>query len=159
MKKLSLFRLAFVPLSLASLSALAQTDDAPAIQKTPTPVIFPDASRFTRVDAPVVKQKQVPAKQVQAPLRGSDQPIEPDWETSFATTDDADVFTVIDANNDGLTWGWNDSYDGSMRSEYSANNGNDDWLVTPPSISCPEDSISSSLISATQPPTGSTPSR
>ena len=132
MTKLSLFRLAFVPLSLASLSALAQTDDAPAIQKTPTPVIFPDASRFTRVDAPVVKQKQVPAKQVQAPLRGSDQPIEPDWETSFATTDDADVFTVIDANNDGLTWGWNDSYDGSMRSEYSANNGNDDWLVTPP---------------------------
>ena len=70
MTKLSLFRLAFVPLSLASLSALAQTDDAPAIQKTPTPVIFPDASRFTRVDAPVVKQKQVPAKQVQAPLRG-----------------------------------------------------------------------------------------
>ena len=132
MTKLSLFRLAFVPLSLASLSALAQTDDAPAIQKTPTPVIFPDASRFTRVDAPVVKQKQVPAKQVQAPLRGSDQPIEPDWETSFATTDDADVFTVIDANNDGLTWGWSDSYDGSMRSEYSANNGNDDWLVTPP---------------------------
>ena len=62
MTKLSLFRLAFVPLSLASLSALAQTDDAPAIQKTPTPVIFPDASRFTRVDAPVVKQKQVPAK-------------------------------------------------------------------------------------------------
>ena len=50
------------------------------------------------------------------------------WETSFATTDDAAVFTVIDANNDGLTWGWNDSYDGSMRSEYSANNGNDDWL-------------------------------
>lgn len=47
MTKLSLFRLAFVPLSLASLSALAQTDDAPAIQKTPTPVIFPDASRFT----------------------------------------------------------------------------------------------------------------
>ena len=132
MTKLSLLRLAFVPLSMATLTALAQNDPT-ALRRQPAPMTFPDASRpIAQKLQQALQQKQAPRKAVQSPLRGSDTPIEPDWQTSFDLTADVNLFTVYDLNQDGITWEWNDAYDGSMRSNYSRNNGNDDWLVTPP---------------------------
>lgn len=127
--KYPLLRLALVPLSMVALTATAQTDAARA-EKQPAQVTFPDGSRLLRP----VAQAKLPARKTQgAPVRvGPDTTIEPDWQTTFDTQADVNLFTVYDANQDGYTWGWNDAYDGSMRSEYSSRNGNDDWLISPP---------------------------
>ena len=41
-----------------------------------------------------------------------------------------DIFTVIDANEDGSTWNWDNTY--LTNYEYSADNAADDYLVTLP---------------------------
>lgn len=55
--------------------------------------------------------------------------IQPDWKEDFLTASSLDLFTIIDANDDGMTWNFSEA--GSVRSWYSSQNGNDDWLITP----------------------------
>lgn len=57
--------------------------------------------------------------------------IEPDYLETFDTQSDFDVYTVIDNNNDGSTWSWNE-YNQSAAYKYSSENAADDWLITPP---------------------------
>ncbi|MGI6222801.1 MAG: choice-of-anchor J domain-containing protein [Prevotella sp.] len=54
----------------------------------------------------------------------------PYWE-DFPTETDMNLYTVIDANNDGATWKW-DSWDYAARYTLSVENTGDDWLFTPP---------------------------
>lgn len=60
--------------------------------------------------------------------------IEPDYVELFTTKTPMQLYTVIDANNDGKTWDWGmyDDTDGYVYSMFSNSNGNDDWLITPP---------------------------
>lgn len=56
------------------------------------------------------------------------------WQNGFDSQDDFDKFTVINANNDDVTWSWGGrrfAYQYAARTGYSSTNGNDDWLVTP----------------------------
>lgn len=55
--------------------------------------------------------------------------IVPPYQHSFATEAGAENHTVIDANNDGKTWGY---YSNSMSISYNNNVAMDDWLITPP---------------------------
>lgn len=55
--------------------------------------------------------------------------IEVPYVEQFATESSLDVFTIIDANNDGYTW---DYFEGTPRYFYSNTNDGDDWLITPP---------------------------
>ena len=48
----------------------------------------------------------------------------------FNTEEDFNLFTVIDANNDGRTWEWNEDY-GVAYCSFSSMQANDDWLITP----------------------------
>lgn len=57
--------------------------------------------------------------------------IQPDWTEDFLTASAMNFFTVIDANQDGVKWGY-DTDEQAARSWYSNTNGNDDWLITPP---------------------------
>ena len=52
----------------------------------------------------------------------------------FDYSDDADFFTIIDANKDGKTWKWNQGLGVNpyMRVDYNADRATDDWLITPP---------------------------
>ena len=54
--------------------------------------------------------------------------------TGFNTQEGMDVFTIIDANNDGKTWAWGKSLSGEGRAEYYFNKEQnaDDWMLTPP---------------------------
>lgn len=54
--------------------------------------------------------------------------IDGDWVVKVKDSDIFPLFKIIDANNDGKTW--TSGYYGVV-SNFSANNGNDDWLVTP----------------------------
>ena len=53
------------------------------------------------------------------------------YRCNFDTQNDFDIFTVIDANNDGETWGYSAS-DGSAIVAGSNKQSGDDWLLTPP---------------------------
>lgn len=57
------------------------------------------------------------------------QAIEPPFFEDF--TNDLSIFSVIDANNDGKTWGWGGDKK-AARYNYNAKEQADDWLVTPP---------------------------
>lgn len=57
--------------------------------------------------------------------------IEPNYLEDFNTQSAFDVYTVIDNNNDGATWSWNE-YNQSAAYKYSSQNAADDWLITPP---------------------------
>lgn len=59
--------------------------------------------------------------------------IADDWSTTFATAYDFNLFNIIDANGDGVTWEHDLTYGKPFaRSYYNSRNGNDDWFITPP---------------------------
>lgn len=59
--------------------------------------------------------------------------IEPDWVENFDNEEDLDLFTILDANNDGKTWTYYSSRArGTTVSSPSGSDANDDWLFTPP---------------------------
>ena len=49
----------------------------------------------------------------------------------FLTEDNANLYAILDANEDGRTWGYDKSYH-RMRARYSSSVAADDWLFTPP---------------------------
>lgn len=53
----------------------------------------------------------------------------PPYKETFSSYSDFTLFTVVDANNDGKTWTWDD---GAVRGDYSFLNDMDDWLISPP---------------------------
>lgn len=58
--------------------------------------------------------------------------IEPPYEEAFDTEQSLDLFTIIDANDDGSTWEYNENSDGNaVTYRYSRTNDGDDWLITP----------------------------
>lgn len=57
--------------------------------------------------------------------------VYPDWREDFLDSSNLGFFTILDANSDGETWVYG-SNQGDVTSSYSNDNGNDDWLVTPP---------------------------
>lgn len=64
------------------------------------------------------------------PDPGSDpEPLTPPFNETFATGSFTESFTVIDANDDGVTW---QPYLGSAQVSYNSDLAMDDWLVTPP---------------------------
>lgn len=52
------------------------------------------------------------------------------WSVDFSTSDLID-FTIVDANEDGITWA-HDENQGEVYAQYSAKDPMDDWLITPP---------------------------
>ena len=54
------------------------------------------------------------------------------WSCTFDDASSLDLFTVIDANNDGHTWRWTKYHDGAAYYIYSKTNDADDWLLSPP---------------------------
>ncbi len=52
------------------------------------------------------------------------------YTADFTQPETIDIFTVIDANEDGCTWNWDDTY--RTNYNYSADNDADDYLVTLP---------------------------
>ena len=55
----------------------------------------------------------------------------PPYIKNFADGNGFELFTVIDANNDNNTWGYN-SAEGCARYSYSRSYDADDWLISPP---------------------------
>lgn len=51
------------------------------------------------------------------------------YSESFDSAESFGAYTVIDANNDNLTWGY---YQGEARAPFAMKSGMDDWLITPP---------------------------
>ncbi len=51
------------------------------------------------------------------------------YSNTIDTADDFAAFGVLDANNDGKTWTFNE--DGMAQYTYSSSNDGDDWLITP----------------------------
>ncbi len=51
------------------------------------------------------------------------------YSNAFASSNDFNAMTVIDANNDGKTWTYNSS--GYAQYTYSSSNAANDWLITP----------------------------
>lgn len=56
--------------------------------------------------------------------------IVPPYENKFETADAADLYTIIDVNEDGKTWTWFKS-EKAMRAQYNASQAMDDWMITP----------------------------
>lgn len=56
-------------------------------------------------------------------------PVTPPFSETFATGDFTESFTVIDANEDGVTW---QPYLGSVQVSYNSALAMNDWLITPP---------------------------
>lgn len=56
-------------------------------------------------------------------------PLTPPFEESFATADFLETFTVLDVNDDKVTW---QPYLGSVQVSYNSDLAMDDWLITPP---------------------------
>lgn len=52
------------------------------------------------------------------------------YSESFDTADAFELYTVIDANNDGKTWTYN-ATEKAVRAAYNSKNEMDDWLITP----------------------------
>jgi len=57
--------------------------------------------------------------------------FEPPYAENFNSSDAAGIYTIIDADGDGVTWQW-DEQDSGMFCSYSRNSPKDDWLITPP---------------------------
>lgn len=55
-------------------------------------------------------------------------PIVPPFADSFGSADAIDLYTVADANNDGITW---EAEDGTLFAGYNSRLAMDDWLITP----------------------------
>lgn len=52
------------------------------------------------------------------------------YEEMFNTTEDFEVYTVIDNNKDGRTWGYSETSQ-MVFCTFSSSQANDDWLITP----------------------------
>lgn len=78
---------------------------------------------------PINGSKRGPER-LTAPVSYGDN-IEPPYTETFATENDFDLFTTIDANSDGNTWTWHES---NKCAQYEASDTKtaDDWLVSPP---------------------------
>lgn len=61
------------------------------------------------------------------PLAAAD-PLTPPYTESFASDAFVSDYTIIDVNNDGVTWG---PYLGSVQISYNSNEAMNDWLITP----------------------------
>lgn len=74
-----------------------------------------------------LSEASVSGKQVAGPA------IVPPHSESFDYPESFDLFTVIDANNDGRTWYLpSDASDPAATAMYNSKNNGDDWLITPP---------------------------
>lgn len=59
--------------------------------------------------------------------------IVPPYTNTFDSADDLEGYTIIDANNDGKKWTFqNNSGNGMARISYNTSADMDDWLITPP---------------------------
>ena len=56
--------------------------------------------------------------------------IVPPYENKFEVAEDADLYTIVDVNEDGKTWEYNKA-EKAMRATYHSKNQMDDWLITP----------------------------
>lgn len=56
--------------------------------------------------------------------------IVPPYENKFEVAEDADLYTIVDVNEDGKTWEYNKA-EKAMRATYHSQNQMDDWLITP----------------------------
>lgn len=56
------------------------------------------------------------------------EPITPPYAESFANDAFVNDYTIVDVNNDGVTWG---PYLGSVQISYNSNEAMNDWLITP----------------------------
>lgn len=54
------------------------------------------------------------------------------WTEKFDDASSLNMFTVIDANNDGSTWKWSRFKTKAVTYTYNDKNAADDWLITPP---------------------------
>ena len=54
------------------------------------------------------------------------------WTETFDNASSLNMFTVIDANNDGSTWAWSRFKTKAVTYTYNDKNNADDWLLTPP---------------------------
>ncbi len=54
------------------------------------------------------------------------------WTETFDKASSLNLFTVIDANNDGSTWTWSRFKTKAVTYSYNSKNAADDWLLTPP---------------------------
>ena len=52
------------------------------------------------------------------------------YSESFDTADAFELYTVIDANNDGKTW-TNKATEKAVRAAYNTKKEMDDWMITP----------------------------
>lgn len=58
--------------------------------------------------------------------------LETPWSCTFDDKSSLDLFTIVDANNDGNTWVWTRHHNQAAHYSYSETNDADDWLITPP---------------------------
>ena len=54
------------------------------------------------------------------------------WTEQFDNASSLNMFTIIDANNDGSTWAWSRFKTKAVTYTYNNKNAADDWLITPP---------------------------
>lgn len=54
------------------------------------------------------------------------------WTEKFDDASSLNMFTIVDANNDGSTWGWSRFKTKAVTYAYNDKNAADDWLITPP---------------------------
>lgn len=54
------------------------------------------------------------------------------WTEKFDNASSLNMFTIVDANNDGSTWGWSRFKTKAVTYTYNDKNAADDWLITPP---------------------------
>lgn len=54
------------------------------------------------------------------------------WTENFDNASSLNMFTVVDANNDGSTWAWSRFKTKAVTYTYNDKNAADDWLITPP---------------------------
>lgn len=54
------------------------------------------------------------------------------WTEKFDNASSLNMFTIVDANNDGSTWGWSRFKTKAVTYAYNDKNAADDWLITPP---------------------------
>lgn len=116
--------------TLSHESTLATTQKEAVKHHSPFPVF-----RRTIVKSEEGKKASNYAKNLPSTTDDDDFVVEPDWVETFEDENDFnELFTVLDANNDGNTWSYANR--GSVRGTVAAgpsqsDNGNDDWLFTP----------------------------
>ena len=54
----------------------------------------------------------------------------PPYASVFDAYEASEPYTAVDANNDGVTWGWNEEYK-AFATSFNRQSDNDDWLMTP----------------------------